>query len=172
MPGRFHGKTTLSDVDVRCVKCGLQTNIPFAEVYFEKSVFNLLINAGISRQQSRQFQRIVKKSADLDWIVERTQTIDQNLHHVAKLAKKEKDPYRALKVVAVIATFLAGAAPFILSYDDVWDRYHNGELFESPPSQQSGDLQKHPDRKRRDDTTKKRSGGSNTGEPIDDGIDI
>lgn len=139
---------------------------------FQRQALRLLIDARLTRQQARRFQRLIQKSDDPDWIVERTQAIDSDLHRAAKLAKEEKDPYRALKAIAAVTTFLVAAGTGVLIFDEIWDKYRNSDLFESHSSQQSDSFHDSPDRKRNDETIDNRFGSGDISKPINDGVDI
>lgn len=125
----------LKDVAVTCAKCGNLVKVADASYNFKQVAFNLLYDAGITRQQARRFQRLVAKSEDLDWIVKKSGLINPKLEQVAQIAKKEKEPSSAFKLLAQIAVFVAGSAAFTLAADDLRDRWLAGELFQAPTSQ-------------------------------------
>lgn len=134
---------SLQDLRVTCVKCSQPVYVARADYDFQRVAFNLLFDAGITRQQARLFARLVEKSSDLDWLVERSAQINPKLEQVAKIARKEKEPRSAFKLLSRVALFVAGLATFTLAADDLWDRWQDGELFQHGASQNAEDVEQN-----------------------------
>lgn len=138
---------SLQDLRVTCVKCNQPVYVLRADYDFQRVAFNLLFDAGITRQQARQFKRLVDKEHDLDWIVRRSALIDPRLEQVTKIAKKEPNPRSALRklvhIAAYIASFAIATQQIITGADDLWDRYRDSELFEPSPSQNAKGYQQN-----------------------------
>lgn len=140
----------LRDSSVTCTKCGNQIEVESADYHFERIAFNLLFDAQITRQQARSFRRLVGKTNDLDWIIERSAQINPRLEQVARVAKKEKEPRAAFKAISFLAMFLAGSTSFLVSADDLWDKFQEGKFFEHSASQDANDVESDPQDKAED----------------------
>lgn len=87
-----------------------------------------------------------------------SQFINHRLTDVTRLAKAEKDPWSAVKKAAAIALFMAGMAGGLVAADEIWDKYHRGELFEqhnpeASSSEHPNSVQEDPKNETRDKST-------------------
>lgn len=160
----------LEDVGVPCAKCGNQVAVADASYSFQRVAFNLLYDADITRQQARQFARLVEKSNDIDWLVERSAQINPKLEQVAKIAKKEKEPLSAFKAISLLAVFLAGTPGFLDTADDLWDKYREGKLFERGASEDAHDIQDNAQDEAKDLSSG--IGNDDADQKVDSGIDV
>lgn len=129
-----------------------------------------LYDAGISRQQARLFARLVAKSNDIDWIIERSGLINPKLGQVAKIAKKEKEPHSAIKTLSRVALLVTGLATFTFAADDLWNRWKDGELFQPSASHDIDDVEDNS--KRNSNKPTEQEGPDQVDHEFGDGIEI
>jgi hypothetical protein len=120
----------LSRTQFACPTCRRKVYVQNASYEFKRKVIDKLSDAQLSRQQARRFARKVNKTKDLDNLEFESQFINPHLAEITRLAKNEKDPISAIKTAAEIAIFLVTMMGGVYTADELWDKYHKGELFE------------------------------------------
>ena len=145
----------LEGVTVECPRCFKSVPIENGRYEFNAKALKLLIEAKLTKKQVKRFSRQVEKAANLNSIPLNAATINPLLEVAATMALREPNPKSALKQIVEIATLVTMIGGGVVTADILWDRLHNGELFElhslneipevKPDSDQNTD-EKAPDR--------------------------
>ncbi|MBN8187622.1 hypothetical protein JF540_13070 [Salipiger thiooxidans] len=132
------GTATLEGVDLECSKCHGPIRVENAVYDIESKLLEIFTKNPPTRQQIRRFSRAIEKTKDLTAIELKAGTIGAPFQEATRLALRENDVWKALKMVAAAAVtcwaVVQGADTAISvanGADELWDKHHNGELFES-----------------------------------------
>lgn len=121
-----------------CCICGKRSKVIEGDFQFTQLIFSKLINATVTRQQIRQFERIINKTTDHTELTKRTEHTNPVLSELTLYAIREPNTDHALKLIiqvakCIVATglTLSALAGGIIAADEISDRVQRNELFEN-----------------------------------------
>lgn len=133
-------RINFENVSVSCPNCGEAARIIDGTYDFFIKTYETLKDANLTKKQLQRFERKVKKNKDPASLEVSASAINPVLGRAVAAASKEANPKGAIQVVTKLAWIIGmagggflGAMEGVVTADELYDRWRDGELFESRP---------------------------------------